>query len=59
MPEIGSPGMGMAKHRKSGVAGKSPKERQRLKREAEANERKAAKPLPHATVADAMKDARK
>ena len=57
MGQSGKSGMGMSKHRGSGYkngAGKSPKLRQHLKREAEKNDRKAGKPLPHSTVTAAL-----
>lgn len=58
MTQKGGGGMGMRKHGKSGWkngSGKSPKLRHALKREAEANEKKAKDPLPFSSVPDAFR----
>ena len=50
--------MGMSKHRGHGIkngAGKSPKMREHLKREAAKNDRKAPDPLPYKSVSDAFR----
>ena len=57
MGQSGRGGMGNKKHGASGWkngVGKSPKLRHALKREAEANERKASKPLPYKSVTEAL-----
>lgn len=50
-------GMGSHKHGVSGHAGKSPKLRLAIKREAEKDERKPKKTKTYPTVAEALKDA--
>lgn len=53
--EGGSTGGGLAKHRKSGNSGKSPKLRLRQQMEAQAFEIKAPPPLPYKNVSDVFK----
>ncbi len=50
----GNSGVGMKKHGVSGHAGKSPKLRHFMKREAEKREKKALAPLPYSTVSEAI-----
>lgn len=51
----GKNSMGNRKHRTSGRPTKSPRFRHAEKLEAERQERKGAKPLPHGSVTDAFK----
>jgi len=61
MAHQGQSGIGMKKHKRSGYkngAGKSPKLRHSIKREAEQDERKSKPPLPYRSVKEALDSAR-
>jgi hypothetical protein len=52
----GRGGMGSRKHGTSGVAPKSPGMRHRMKLDAEKNERKAKRPLPHKSIRELFRE---